>query len=214
MLDLHQRRAGVPPLSDLAAAWLKRDGKVAVATIIDTWGSAPVPTGGQMIIGADGQFEGSVSGGCVEGEVITEAGELLEGAGGARTLAFGVEDATAWRVGLPCGGRIQVHVERLAGAADQAFLEQITAARAARRGLLIEMPIDGGARQVYARDTPGLAPDLRCASARARAGSRNGRAGECSCMRCCRRRAFWSSARRTWRRRSPNWCGSTGSRRS
>src|SRR5690606_37522292 len=60
-----------------ARDWLERDGRVGLATVIDTWGSAPVPVGGQLAIATDGSFEGSVSGGCIEGEVITEAEEVL-----------------------------------------------------------------------------------------------------------------------------------------
>jgi xanthine dehydrogenase accessory factor len=147
-------------LTALAARWLQRDGQVAIATIIDTWGSAPVPVGGQMVIRADGAFEGSVSGGCVEGEVITEAGELLEGGPRARTLEFGVEDETAWRVGLPCGGRIQVHVARLAGADDRAFLERAVAARGARQALVVETRLDDNTRRVFARSDAGLEADV------------------------------------------------------
>ena len=95
-----------------AREWIERDGKVAIATVVDTWGSAPVPVGGQMAIAVDGQFEGSVSGGCIEGEVLTEAEELLE-SGGVKTLEFGVADETAWKVGLSCGGTIRVYVEKV-----------------------------------------------------------------------------------------------------
>ncbi|MFM9848480.1 MAG: XdhC family protein, partial [Hyphomicrobiaceae bacterium] len=56
-----------------ARTWLARDGRVAIATVVDTWGSAPVPIGGQMAVAADGNFQGSVSGGCIEGEIIMEA---------------------------------------------------------------------------------------------------------------------------------------------
>ena len=90
-----------------------REGRdVAVATVIDTWGSAPRPRGSHLVIDAEGNFEGSVSGGCVEGEVITEALGVID-TGEPRMLEFGVADETAWRVGLSCGGRIRVRVERL-----------------------------------------------------------------------------------------------------
>ena len=72
--------------------------------------AAPQPVGAQLLIDADGNFEGSVSGGCVEGAVITEAIEVID-SGRPRTLAFGVADETAWKVGLACGGRIRVLVE-------------------------------------------------------------------------------------------------------
>ncbi len=146
-------------IAALARDWLARDGAVAVATIIDTWGSAPVPTGGQMIIGKDGNFEGSVSGGCVEGEVITEAMECLE-SGQAKTLVYGVEDETAWRVGLPCGGRIQIFVERLSGPDDAAFLERLVEARRARQALLIRTRLDGRGRDVFTRDDARLTDEM------------------------------------------------------
>jgi xanthine/CO dehydrogenase XdhC/CoxF family maturation factor len=95
-----------------AEAW-KRDGRgVALATVVETWGSAPRPVGSHLVVDASGNFLGSVSGGCVEGEVITEAIDVIEG-GAPKTLEFGVADETAWRVGLSCGGRIKVYVERV-----------------------------------------------------------------------------------------------------
>lgn len=95
-----------------AARWHSEGRKVAIATVIETWGSAPQPVGSQLIIDQAGNFLGSVSGGCVEGEVITVAQDII-GSGGIRVLEFGVADETAWRVGLACGGRIRVLVEQL-----------------------------------------------------------------------------------------------------
>ena len=103
--------AQLDPLA-IAEAWKSEGRDVAIATVIETWGSAPRPAGSHLVIDADGNFEGSVSGGCVEGAVITEALEVLE-AGRPKLLEFGVADETAWRVGLSCGGRIRVYVERL-----------------------------------------------------------------------------------------------------
>lgn len=96
----------------LAENWQAEGRHVALATVIETWGSAPRPVGSHLVIDSDGNFEGSVSGGCVEGSVITESLEVLE-SGTPRMLEFGVADDTAWRVGLSCGGRIRVYVERL-----------------------------------------------------------------------------------------------------
>jgi xanthine dehydrogenase accessory factor len=144
-------------VNDVLAAGLQRDGRVAVATIIETWGSAPVPVGGQMSIAADGTFAGSVSGGCVEGEVITEAMELLESGGPPRALAFGVEDETAWRVGLPCGGRIRVFVERLEGASGAAHIQTLATARQQRQALVVRTRLADGALEVFTRD--GVPPD-------------------------------------------------------
>jgi xanthine/CO dehydrogenase XdhC/CoxF family maturation factor len=97
---------------DQAAGWLKSGRKVALATVIETWGSAPQPVGSQLAIDEDGNFIGSVSGGCVEGEVVTQAIDAIE-SGKPRVLEFGVADETAWKVGLACGGRIRVYVEPL-----------------------------------------------------------------------------------------------------
>ena len=97
----------------IASQWLDEGRKVALATVIETWGSAPQPVGSQLVIDGQGNFMGSVSGGCVEGEVITEAIDVIS-AGIAKTLQFGVADETAWKVGLACGGKIQVFVEPLA----------------------------------------------------------------------------------------------------
>lgn len=96
-----------------ARVWLDEGRKVAVATVIETWGSAPQPVGSQLVIDHDGNFMGSVSGGCVEGAVVTEALDVIE-TGAPKVLAFGVADETAWKVGLACGGRIRVYVEPVA----------------------------------------------------------------------------------------------------
>ncbi len=95
-----------------ALAWMGQGRRIALATVIETWGSAPQPVGSQLLIDEDGRFEGSVSGGCVEGAVITEALDVIA-TGKARTLAFGVADEMAWKVGLACGGKIRVRVERV-----------------------------------------------------------------------------------------------------
>jgi len=99
---------------DVAETWMKEGRKVAIATVIETWGSAPRPVGSHLVIDGDGNFQGSVSGGCVEGAVITEAADVIA-SGAPKVLDFGVADETAWRVGLSCGGRIRVLVERVDG---------------------------------------------------------------------------------------------------
>ncbi|MEI8178883.1 XdhC family protein [Aestuariivirga sp.] len=93
-----------------ASEWLKQGRKVALATVVETWGSAPQPIGSQLVIDGEGNFTGSVSGGCVEGAVVTEAVDIIA-SGKPKLLQFGVADETAWRVGLACGGRIGVYVE-------------------------------------------------------------------------------------------------------
>lgn len=96
----------------IAENWMLEGRRIAMATVIETWGSAPRPVGSQLVIDADGNFEGSVSGGCVEGEVIAEAAEIIA-TGMPKFLEFGVDDETAWRVGLSCGGRIRIYLERI-----------------------------------------------------------------------------------------------------
>lgn len=92
-----------------AEAWRKAGRGVALATVTETWGSAPRPVGSHLVIDGEGNFLGSVSGGCVEGAVVTEAIDVIA-TGVPKRLEFGVADETAWRVGLSCGGRIAVHV--------------------------------------------------------------------------------------------------------
>jgi xanthine/CO dehydrogenase XdhC/CoxF family maturation factor len=94
----------------IAEKWHREGRNLALATVIETWGSAPRPVGSHLVIDSDGNFEGSVSGGCVEGSVITEAIEVIEN-GQSRILEFGVADEKAWEVGLSCGGKIRVLVE-------------------------------------------------------------------------------------------------------
>src|SRR6201994_2160859 len=96
-----------------AAEDWRKDGKgVALATVVETWGSAPRPVGSNLVIDEEGKFLGSVSGGCVEGAVVTEALDVIE-SGKSRMLEFGVADDTAWKVGLSCGGKIRVFVEKV-----------------------------------------------------------------------------------------------------
>jgi xanthine/CO dehydrogenase XdhC/CoxF family maturation factor len=97
---------------ETAERWRAEGREVALATVVETWGSAPRPVGSHLVIDGDGNFEGSVSGGCVEGAVVGEALDLI-GTGGSKMLEFGVADETAWRVGLSCGGRIKVFVEKV-----------------------------------------------------------------------------------------------------
>jgi xanthine/CO dehydrogenase XdhC/CoxF family maturation factor len=95
---------------DTASQWILNGRKVALGTVVKTWGSAPRQAGSQIAVRDDGAFVGSVSGGCIEGAVIEEAVAALTD-GKVRTLEFGVSDETAWSVGLACGGRIEIFVE-------------------------------------------------------------------------------------------------------
>lgn len=95
-----------------AQDWRRAGRGVALATVVETWGSAPRPAGSSLVINDDGTFLGSVSGGCVEGAVVTEALDVI-GSGEPKLLEFGVADETAWKVGLSCGGTIRVFVEKV-----------------------------------------------------------------------------------------------------
>lgn len=95
---------------ETAETWVAAGRKIALATVIETWGSAPQPVGSQLVVDADGNFEGAVSGGCVEGDVITAAQDMIA-TGGHTVLNYGIADETAWKVGLACGGKIRVLVE-------------------------------------------------------------------------------------------------------
>ena len=95
-----------------AASWKDAGRGVALATVIQTWGSSPRPTGSQLVIDDKGAMIGSVSGGCIESAVVHEAQQVIED-GEPRTLSFGVSDEQAWEVGLTCGGKVKVFVERL-----------------------------------------------------------------------------------------------------
>ncbi len=93
-----------------AEAWIAAGHKVALATVVKTWGSAPRPAGSQLAINDAGAFVGSVSGGCIEGAVAAEAQAIMK-SGDVVTLHFGVSNEQAWEVGLACGGEIDVFVE-------------------------------------------------------------------------------------------------------
>ncbi len=97
---------------DAVRAWLARGERVALATVVSTWGSSPRPAGSQLAVCAGGDFVGSVSGGCVEGAVVREAREVIH-SGKPRLLEFGVSNDQAWEVGLACGGTVRVYVEAL-----------------------------------------------------------------------------------------------------
>ncbi|MGH6735042.1 MAG: XdhC family protein [Methyloceanibacter sp.] len=140
-----QRPAESTPIS-AARDWLEAFDTVALATVVSTWGSAPVPVGGQLVVAPDGRFEGSVSGGCVEIDVIAEAQDVIANAR-PTLLEFGIADEIAWRAGLPCGGSIKVFVEPLL-ASDRDFIDQILAARRSRRLLAVATNLATGDRSL------------------------------------------------------------------
>jgi xanthine/CO dehydrogenase XdhC/CoxF family maturation factor len=95
-----------------AARWREAGKGVALATVVTTWGSSPRPVGSQLAVDEAGRMIGSVSGGCIEGAVVKEAQEVIRD-GKPRLLDFGISNEQAWEVGLACGGKVQVYVERV-----------------------------------------------------------------------------------------------------
>ena len=95
-----------------AAKWRKEGRNVALATVVSTWGSSPRPTGSHLAVDENGKLVGSVSGGCIEGAVVSEAMEVMQ-SGKPKVLEYGVTNELAWEIGLACGGMIQVFVEKV-----------------------------------------------------------------------------------------------------
>ena len=118
-----------------AAAW--RSEPMAIATVTSTWGSAPRPRGSHMLVHADGRFEGSVSGGCVESDILDTAAQVIAGAPFV-VRRYGVADAAAWEVGLPCGGEIEVMVQPVSAAGfDPELFDRIADARDSGKALVV-----------------------------------------------------------------------------
>ena len=146
-----------------ARAWLEAGRPVAMATVIDTWGSAPVRAGGQLAIADIDEFQGSVSGGCVEADVIAAGMDVIE-TGKPEILSFGIADETAWRSGLACGGKIRVYVTRLDPKADLEFIKRLNDATANRSPLVIATRLSDGAREIHdgtATTDPAIAEAVR-----------------------------------------------------
>ena len=116
---------------ELALEWHRAGRGASLATVVETWGSAPRRVGAQMVVSGDGQIEGSVSGGCVEGAVMVEAMDALE-SGKGTLLEFGVSDGDAFAVGLACGGTIKVLVEPVGSVLSETVLAELVEARAKR----------------------------------------------------------------------------------
>lgn len=141
-------------IPELALEWALAGKKVALATVVKTWGSAPRPVGAQLVVDGDMTFQGSVSGGCVESAVIFEALEAMAD-GTCRILSFGVSDESAFEVGLACGGEIEVMVEPV-GVGQGPLLEDLKAlvdARSARAPVVWEVNTASWARQLLQRDS-------------------------------------------------------------
>lgn len=151
----------------LALDWHRAGRGAVLATVIQTWGSAPRRAGSQLVVDASGAIEGSVSGGCVEGAVVLEAQDALRD-GQPRVLEYGVADDDAFAVGLACGGTIRILVEPVGTALPEPLLAQLVAARAARQPVAYVRPLDGAAALAhppaygdrFAQDRSGLEGDI------------------------------------------------------
>lgn len=160
-------RADHDLIPEAALSWHRAGKGAALATVIETWGSAPRQAGSQLAISGDGEMLGSVSGGCVEGAVITEALDALQDRK-SRILTFGVSDETAFAAGLACGGTIRVLVEPVGEGAEalpEALLADLADARAAPRAMAVVTRPDTWTRALVA---PGQDPatDVRFKSDR------------------------------------------------
>jgi xanthine dehydrogenase accessory factor len=139
--------------SVLAAARDWHGEPMAIATVISTWGSAPRPKGSHMLVHADGRFEGSVSGGCVESDILQTAAEVIAGAP-FQVKNYGVADAAAWEVGLPCGGEIAVMVQPVSAAGfDPELFERIVEARETGQALTVTTDLATGHSDVRPQET-------------------------------------------------------------
>jgi xanthine dehydrogenase accessory factor len=130
--------------SVLAAAKAWAGEPLALATVVSTWGSAPRPRGSHMLVHKDGRFEGSVSGGCVESDILQTAAEVIAGAS-FQVRRYGVADAAAWEVGLPCGGEIAVMVQPVSAEGfDPELFDRIAVAREQGDSLAVHTDLDTG----------------------------------------------------------------------
>lgn len=147
-------------MPELALDWYRAGKGAALATVVETWGSAPRPVGSQLVVSGDGEMEGSVSGGCVEGAVVIEAIEAVQ-TGEAKMLEFGVSDDEAFAVGLACGGRIRVLVEPVGASLPEPLLADLVAARAARQPVAYITDPDHGKSRLAGPDESHLAERFR-----------------------------------------------------
>lgn len=134
-------------IPERALAWHRAGRGAALATVVETWGSAPRRVGSMLAISGDGEMAGSVSGGCVEGAVVVEAMEALED-GKPRLLEYGVSDGDAFAVGLACGGTIRVLVQPVGSALPEMVLAELVDKRAAREQVALVTDLESGGPQL------------------------------------------------------------------
>jgi len=150
-------------IPEIALEWHDAGRGAVLATVVQTWGSAPRQAGSQLAISGAGEIMGSVSGGCVEGAVVVAALDALAD-GQPRLLSFGVADETAFEVGLACGGTIEIMVEPVGDespALPVALLREIVAARAKRAPVACVTDMVDWTRHLSTPDNPDLAERFR-----------------------------------------------------
>jgi xanthine dehydrogenase accessory factor len=155
--------AALPRNVDVNAAmttWLAAGHPIAEAIVIEAVGASPVPVGGRMVVAGEDAFIGSVSGGCIEADVIVTALDVIAG-GAPQTVTFGIADQVAWRAGLPCGSTIRVAVVPLDRAAAAMITDAHRSARSDRQPRIIATRLRDGRRTVYTQsdsDRPVISP--------------------------------------------------------
>lgn len=157
---------GLDRAPEQALEWHKAGRGVALATVVQTWGSAPRRVGAQLVITEDAEMQGSVSGGCVEGAVLVEAMDCIAD-GQSRMLTYGVSDDDAFAVGLACGGTIRIWVEPVGQGMPVDVLEELVAARKTRQGIAYVINTETGTRHLtttgydarFAKDRSGFEED-------------------------------------------------------
>lgn len=148
--DAQNHHATFNDIPEQAARWLNEGHKVALATVVQTWGSSPRPVGSQLAVNESGAFVGSVSGGCIEGAVVTEALDIME-SGRPSLLEFGVDDSMAWEVGLACGGTVKVYVEAL-NADDRQILDNLLEKRRTTKPATLVTDVTSGQQCLISND--------------------------------------------------------------
>jgi xanthine dehydrogenase accessory factor len=145
----------LPDVPRLALEWVKAGRQAVLVTVTSTWGSSPRPAGSQLVVRDDQHFEGSVSGGCIEGDVLTVALDIMAG-GKSKLLQYGVTNDEAWEVGLACGGRIGVYLQPVE-ARLEALLEDLNSRRLEKKQVAMATVIESGHCALY---SPGEALEI------------------------------------------------------
>ena len=141
---------GDTELFQQALDWIDAGHEVSLATVVSTWGSSPCPIGSHLLIRDDNFFEGSVSGGCIEGEVVAEALAIIRN-NTCKLLEFGVADQDAWEVGLACGGQIRVFVQKVSSGVKHVLME-LQEARRLKQAVALLLDLENGALTIQKRE--------------------------------------------------------------